>query len=150
MYGDRFNENYYCGHFAINIESLCCLSETNIQSIVNGHSVVSNSLRPHVLYSPWNSGILEWVAFPSPGDLPKSGINPRSPALHVDSLPAESQWKPKDTGVSSLSLLQWIFLIQESNQGLLHCRQILYQLSYKGSPIITKYLLLNSPLTCDR
>ena len=23
---------------------------------------------------------------------------------------------------------------QESNQGLLHCRQILYQLSYQGSP----------------
>ena len=33
----------------------------------------------------------------------------------------------------SLSLLQWIFLIQESNWGLLHCRQILYQLSYQGS-----------------
>ena len=26
-----------------------------------------------------------------------------------------------------------IFLIQESNQGLLHCKQILYQLSYEGS-----------------
>ena len=25
---------------------------------------------------------------------------------------------------------------QESNQGLLHCRQILYQLSYQGSPFI--------------
>ena len=33
----------------------------------------------------------------------------------------------------SLSLLQWIFLTQESNWGLLHCRQILYQLSYQGS-----------------
>ena len=31
-----------------------------------------------------------------------------------------------------LSLLG-IFLIQESNWGLLHCRQILYQLSYEGS-----------------
>ena len=36
-------------------------------------------------------------------------------------------------GVSSLSLLQGIFLTQESNQGLLHCTQILYQLSYQGS-----------------
>ena len=33
-----------------------------------------------------------------------------------------------------LSLLQGIFLTQESNQGLLHCRWILYQLSYEGSP----------------
>ena len=35
--------------------------------------------------------------------------------------------------VGSLSLLQGIFLTQELNQGLLHCRWILYQLSYQGS-----------------
>ena len=35
---------------------------------------------------------------------------------------------------SGLPFLQGIFLTQESNPGLLHCRQILYQLSYKGSP----------------
>ena len=48
----------------------------------------------------------------------------------------ESPWNfPSQTiGVDSLSLLQGIFPIQESNQGLLHCRQILYQLSYQGSP----------------
>ena len=40
----------------------------------------------------------------------------------------------QNTGVGSLSLLQWIFPTQESNQGLLYCRQILYQLSYLGSP----------------
>ena len=39
--------------------------------------------------------------------------------------------KPKHTGVGSLSLLQQIFLTKESNRGLLHCRQILYQLSYQ-------------------
>ena len=33
--------------------------------------------------------ILEWVAFPSPGDLPNPGIESRSPAFQVDSLPAE-------------------------------------------------------------
>ena len=72
--------------------------------------------------------------FPSPKDLPNPGIKPRSPALQADSLPAEPQEKPKNTEVGSLSLLQQIFLAQESNQGLLHCRQILYQLSYEGSP----------------
>ena len=35
-------------------------------------------------------------------------------------------------GVGSLSLIQGIFPTQESNQGLLHCRQTLYQLSYQG------------------
>ena len=38
-----------------------------------------------------------------------------------------------NTGVDSLSLLQWIFPTQESNLGLLHCRLILYQLSYQRS-----------------
>ena len=38
----------------------------------------------------------------------------------------------QNTRVGSLSLLQGIFPIQESNQGLLPCRQILYQLNYQG------------------
>ena len=42
---------------------------------------------------------------PSPGDLPKPGIEPRSPTLQVDSLPAEPHGNPKNTGVGSLSLL---------------------------------------------
>ena len=75
----------------------------------------------------------EWP-FPSPGDLPNQGIKSRSPALLVDSFPAEPQGKPKNTGMGSLSLLQQIFLTQESNQCLLRCRWILYQLSYQGSP----------------
>ena len=40
--------------------------------------------------------ILEWVALPSPGDLPDPGIKPGSPALQVDSLPAEPPGKPCD------------------------------------------------------
>ena len=60
-------------------------------------SVMSDSLRPHGLYSSWNS----------PG---------------------------QNTGVGTLSLLQGIFPTQGLNPGLLHCRWILYQLSYQGSP----------------
>ena len=60
------------------------------------HSVVSDSLWPHGLYSPWNT----------PG---------------------------QNTGVGSLSLLQGIFLTRGLNPRLLHCRRILYQVSYKGS-----------------
>ena len=40
------------------------------------------------------------------------------------------------TGVGCHFLLQETFPTQESNQGLLHCRQILYQLSYEGSLLI--------------
>ena len=41
----------------------------------------------------------------------------------------------KNTGVGCQFLLQEIFPTQESNLRLLPCRQILYQLSYKGSPV---------------
>ena len=60
-------------------------------------SVVPDSLRPHGLYSPWNSlgqntgmGSLS----PASADLPNPGIKPRSPALQADSLPAEPQGEP--------------------------------------------------------
>ena len=45
--------------------------------------------------------ILEWVAFPFPGDLPNPGIKPRSPALQVNSLPAK-QW------IVSLKVFWWL------------------------------------------
>ena len=72
--------------------------------------------------------------FPSPRGLPKPGIEPRSPALQADSLPAKPPGQPKSPGGGSLPLLQRIFPTQESNQGLLHCRWTLPQLSYRGSP----------------
>ena len=49
------------------------------------------------------------VLCPAPGDLPTSGIEPRSASLQVDSLLSEPSGKPKNTGVGSLSLLQGIF-----------------------------------------
>ena len=106
------------------------------------HLVVSDSLQPHGLQParllfPWGFSRQEyWSGLPClpPGDLPTSGVKPRSPALHADSLPFEPPGKPKNTGMGSLSLLRGIFLTQESNGGLLHCRQVLYQLSYQGSP----------------
>ena len=102
---------------------------------VISHSVVSDCLQPHGLYSSVNSsgqntgvGSLSLLQ----GIFPTQGLNPGLPHLQEDSLPAEPQGKPKNTGVGSLSLLQQVFLIQESNRGLLHYRQILYQLSYQG------------------
>ena len=91
------------------------------------------------------------------GNLANQGIEPSSPALagrifttwrwqvkvNADQLSLTlrphglySQWDSpgQNTGVGSLSLLQWTFPTQGSNPGLLHCRQILYQLSHRGSP----------------
>ena len=61
------------------------------------------------------------------GDLLNPGIRLRSPSLQPD----EPKGKPKNTGVGSISLLQQISPTRELNQGLLHCRGILYQLSYR-------------------
>ena len=101
--------------------------------------VMSDSLWPHGLYSPWNSsgqntgaGRLSLLQ----GIFCNPEIEPRSPALQMDPLPIEPPGKPKNTGVDSLSLLPWIFPNQESNRGLLHCRWFLHQLSYQGSPIL--------------
>jgi len=66
-------------------------------------SVMSDSLWPHRLYSPWNS-------------------------------------LGQNSGVGSLSLLQGTSQTQRSNPGLLPCRQILYQLSHRGSPRIPEWV----------
>ena len=55
----------------------------------------------------------------------------------------------QNTGVGSFSLPQGIFPTQGLNPGLPHFRQILYQLSHKGSPRILKrvaYSLIGYPL----
>ena len=56
--------------------------------------------------------ILEWVAFP----FSRASSQPRDrtqvPHIAGDSLPAEPQGKPKNTGLGSLSLFQQIFLTQ--------------------------------------
>ena len=89
------------------------------ESESESHSVLSNSLQPHGLYSPWNSpgqntgvGSLSLLR----GIFLTQRLNPDLP-LQADYLPAEPQGKPKNTRVGSLSLLQQIFPTQESNLG---------------------------------
>ena len=89
--------------------------------------IVSGILQPR---------ILQWVAFP----FSRGSSQPRD-WTQVSRIAGRffTSWatgKPQNTGGGSLSLLQWIFLTQESNQGLLHCRWILYHLSYEGSPLL--------------
>ena len=112
------------------------------------HPIMLDSLEPHGLQPArllcaWGFSRQEyWTGLPcpSPGDLPNPGIKSRSLMLQ-NSLPSEQRGKLKNTGVGSLSLLQGIFPTKESNWGLLHCRRILYQLSYQGSPPRSKHIL---------
>ena len=109
-------------------------------------SVLSDSLRPHGLYSPWNSpGQTAGMSSLSllQGNL-NPGIEPRSPTLQADSLPAEPQGSPR-----ILERVAYPFSSRSSRPrnhwGLLHCRWILYQLSYQGSPV---YCKANLKLKC--
>ena len=94
------------------------------------------------LSSIFQARILEWVAvfFSRGSSQPRNWIQVSS--IVGDSLPAEPPGKHKDAGVGGLSLLQLIIPTQELNRGLLHCWQILYQLSYRGSPL-KELMLLN-------
>ena len=98
------------------------------------HSVMSDSLWTHGLYSPWNSpGQNTGVGSHSllQGIFPTHGSNPGLPYCRWVLYQLRHQGSPR---VGSLSLLQGIFPTQESNRGFLHCRWILYQLSQQGSP----------------
>ena len=55
--------------------------------------------------------------------------SPSSSSVHGDS-PGKNYWR----ALLCHALLQGIFPTQESNPGLPHCGQILYQLSHKGIP----------------
>ena len=103
---------------------------------------------------------------PPPGDLPARGLDPPhllcllhwqgdfyhwsesgSCSAVSNSLWPHGIYSPRNspgqnTGVGSLYLLQRIFLTQGSNPGLLHCRQILYHLSHKGSPRLPQWVAI--------
>ena len=83
-------------------------------------SVMSDSLRPCGLYSPWNSpgkntgvGSLSLLQ----GDLPNPGIEPRSPALHADSLPTELSGKPIAKALDKSFALHYSWRPQSSGKG---------------------------------
>ena len=76
-----------------------CLPISEVEKETESHSVVSDSLRPHGLYSLWNSSgqdtVISSHSFPSPGDLPNPGIKPWSPTLQVESLRLSHQGSPR-------------------------------------------------------
>ena len=114
----------------IEFVSYCCVSEFQVVQLC----LTLCDPKDYTVHGILQARILEWVAFPFYRGSSQSGIEPRAPIFWADSLPAEPQGNPKSTRVGILFLLQWTFLTQESNHDLLHCRWILYPLSYQGSP----------------
>ena len=86
--------------------------------------------------------ILEWVVFPFFMGSSQPRDRTQVSLIAGGFFTSWATGKPKNTWVGSLSLLQWIFPTEELNQGLLHCRRILYQLNYQGSPY--QYIQFNS------
>ena len=84
---------------------------------------------PQTLSPPWEARTSYQSASCSvePDCLQPHGLQPTRLFCPLD-------FPGKDTGVGCHFLIQGIFLTQGLNPGLLHCRQILYQLSYKGNP----------------
>ena len=86
-----------------------------------------------VVHEILQARILEWVTFP----FSRGSSQPRdwTQVSHIWSRFFTS-WAMREAQEywSSLARFQWIFPTQESNWGLLHCRWILHQLSYQGSP----------------
>ena len=113
----------------------------NLESVSS--SAMPNSWDPmyYTTHEILQARILECVAVPSSKGSSQPRDEPRSPTLQADSLPSEPLGKLKNAWVGSLSFFQQIFLTQESNRGLLHCREILYWLSYQGIPWILKLLV---------
>ena len=115
-----------------------------LRLVIQCSTLGPHGLQPARFLCPWRfpgKNTESVFPCPPPGDLLNPGMEePRSSTLQVDSLPTEPPGKPKITGVGNLSLLQGIFLTQDSNQSLLYCMWILYQLSYQGSPYICTYI----------
>ena len=114
-------------HFA------CCNNYTKKVKVAQSCPTLCNHM-DYTVHGILQGRIPEWVAFPFSRGSSQPRDQTQVSVLQVDSLPAETPGKPKNTGVGCLFLLQWIFMTQESNLGPLHCRRILYQLSYKGIP----------------
>ena len=106
---------------------------------------MSDSLQPQGLHSPWNSAGQNTGVFPFSS---RKSLQPRdwTQVFHFacEFFTSGATIEAKNTGMGSLSLLQQIFPTQELNHSLLHCRRILYQLSYQGSPDLRKKAICNN------
>ena len=140
-YLDKKNILYHCGNSIKHIDSIyiiyICQKVWDIYNTVEKKGMTKKSRWPftdnlftqqthtchYSMQGLWGTvGLDLWPA-------PCNPINcsPTGSSVHGDS-------PGKNTSVGCHTLLQGIFPTQGSNPGLPHCRQILYHLSYQGSP----------------
>ena len=113
-----------------------CLSILKVKGKVVQSCLTLSHPMDYTVHGILQARILEWIVLPLSRGSCQQRDQIQVSSMQADSLPAGPPEKPKNTGVGSLSLLQGIFPIQEMNPGLLHCRRILYQLSYQGIRIM--------------
>ena len=75
------------------LSDLCCMKWSEVKATQSCPTLCIPM--DCIVHGILQARILEWVAFPSPGDLPNPGIKPTSPILQVDSLSAEPQGSPR-------------------------------------------------------
>ena len=110
---------------------------TNLESIPAWKSLS----RVRLFVTPWTvvhgilqARILEWVAFPFSREPSQPRDRNQVPCIASGFFTNWTKREAQENWRGYLFLLQGIFPTQESNQGLLYYRQILYQLSYQEAP----------------
>ena len=85
-----------------------------------------------------------WKSFSLKDQMTPPSLKWKWKSLTLPSHGLHSPWNSpgRNTRVDSLSLLPGIFPTQGSNPGLPYCKQILYQLSHKGSPRILEWVAI--------
>ena len=117
LLASRWHRDTLCLVFGC--DKICVLGLSRVPLLESEScSVMSDSLRPHGLYSS-QARVLGGQLLPSLGDLPDPGIEPESPALQADSLPSELRC------VGTLKYYRWSLLFCFSFPSLfLHFRSL--------------------------
>ena len=76
------------------------------------------SLPGSSLHGILQARVLEWLPFPSPGDLPDPGIEPGSPTFQADALTSEPPGKPSQEGWTEKSTKFLVISYSENLKGL--------------------------------
>ena len=114
----------------VNLQMCCASLLSHVQLFATPSTVAGQA--------PLSTGILQarilgWVAMPSSRESSQPRDRTQISCIAGWFFTIWTTEKSKNIEVGSLSLLQGNFPTQESNWSLLHCRRILYQLSYPGN-----------------
>ena len=113
------------------------LPKAHLLLLLFSRSVVSDSL-----WSPWTAARQASLSFTISQNFLKLQNSWNEVKVAQSCLILSTPWT-----IQSMEFFRWIFLIQESNWGLLHCRWFLYQLRYQGSQYSSSLIMEKTPNT---